>query len=196
MWFEAYPQARSYGVCEAHLELPFTDVLTDKPPAEWKDAFDQHLVSVNEIAFSYPTSNSAILTDPGFNFATRCMLTDGRHLQSSLRRIPSAAPLSRRQSGCSTSYRLNSRLGLRTPDRRSRPALRNTGQSRHSTGLRLLVSLEHRPSHIASLDPPHQRANAQRQADAKIGYPPETRDDLLTIKGCPISVNLKKRPSR
>ncbi len=91
VWFEAYPQARSYavpGVREAHLELPFTDVLMDKPAAEWKDAFDQHLVGFNEIVFSHPVSNSAILTnlvfnyetDPGFNFATRCMLTDGRHL--------------------------------------------------------------------------------------------------------------------
>ena len=88
-WFEAYPQARFYavpGVREAHTELPFTDVLTNKPPTEWRDAFDQHLVGgvpkINEIAFFHPASNSVILTDlvfnyetdPGFNFATRCML--------------------------------------------------------------------------------------------------------------------------
>ena len=70
VWFEAYPEARFYavpGVREAHLDLPFTDVLTDKPTAEWKDTFDQHLVGVNEIAFFHLTSNSAILTDLVFN---------------------------------------------------------------------------------------------------------------------------------
>ena len=102
----------------------------------------------------------------------------------------------RTQSGHPTFHRRNSRLGLRTPDRRPRPALRNKGPSRPSTGLRLLVSLGHGRSHIASLDPPHQRASAQRQAYAKIGYPPETRDNLLSIKGCSVSVNLKKCPSR
>lgn len=88
-WFEAYPQARFYavpGVREEHPELPFTDVLTGKPPAEWGDAFHQHLVGgvpkLNEIAFFHVESNSAILADlvfnyerdPGFNLATRCML--------------------------------------------------------------------------------------------------------------------------
>ena len=88
-WFAAYPQARFYtvpGVREEHAELPFTDVLNENAPAEWGDAFLQTPVGcmpkLNEIAFLHKDSNTAIITDlvfnyatdPGFNFATRCML--------------------------------------------------------------------------------------------------------------------------